>query len=161
MANPHKGEVSIDLQRSINKRLLVTHGRPLTLKFDVNSMSEAEREFKGDKTVPYLLALLNDDPTRVSFDDTRILLEWGMKHQYGNITKETAGKILMVEDWKYMTGKIGEALGLAMAGIFGAEDGKKMEVEPMEPTEAEDEDDEEPIEEGAPLELPEDQPKNG
>jgi len=125
LANPHKGEIEIKLIKSKAKGLLKTHN-PIRLKFDYNALADAELEFKDGATMVQALNDMNDNPLRVSLHNVRILLEWGLKHQFPTIDRVLAGRILEVEDFTYMTGKLGEAINLGFEGnIITEEDAKK------------------------------------
>lgn len=115
MANPHKGEVEIKLNKSVSKGYLKPHGA-ITLKFDYNTLADAELEFRGGESLLKVLNKSGTDPTAVSFHDMRVILAAGLKHQFPGITKEIAGDILNTESFAYILNKLGEAIGLAFEG---------------------------------------------
>ena len=125
MANPHKGEVEVKLNKSVSKGLLQPRGA-VRLKMDYNAMADAELEFKGGATMIQVLNRMVVDPTNVSFHDTRVLLEYALKHQFPTLDRNLAGNILEIEDFNYVTQKLGEAINLAFEGnIISSDDMKK------------------------------------
>lgn len=125
MANPHKGEVGVKFPNAVKEGYLVPK-RPITLKFDMNAMADAEREFKGNKTIAGILNNLEDDPLSMSLDDVRILLSYGLRHQFPSINRVIAGNILNVESFEYVATKIMESLSLGMKGnLISKEDFEK------------------------------------
>lgn len=128
MANPHKGEVAINLKKAIAAKLITPRDHnTVILKFDYNAMADAELEFKDGKTMVQVLTATVEDSTAVSFHDTRVLLEYGLKHQFPTLDRKLAGQILEIEDFTYVTEKIGEAVSLGFEGnIISKEDMKKF-----------------------------------
>jgi len=120
MANPHKGEVEIKLNKSVAKGYLHPRG-PIVLKFDYNTMADVETEFRNGASLLKVLDSGDKDPASVSFYDMRALFSAGLKHQFRTMTPRLAGEILNLEDFGYVLGKLGEAVGLAFDGtISGA-----------------------------------------
>lgn len=115
MANPHKGEVEIKLNKSISKGYLKPKG-PITLKYDYNALADAELEFRSGESLLQVLSKSATDPAAVSFHDMRVILAYGLKHQFPTITKQIAGSILNEEKFSYVVEKLGEAIGLALSG---------------------------------------------
>jgi hypothetical protein len=122
LANPHKGEVEINLKKSIAAKIIqpANHGR-VHLKYDMEMVGNVERDIRietgMDISLFEMLDRNNKNPLKVSVYETAILLEYGLRDQFQGISRSLAYKILNTEDMGKVLASIMEALNIAFKGL--------------------------------------------
>ena len=134
MPNPFKGEVEINLNKAISKKLIKPHGK-VYLRYNMAVIGIMERTFKreyGTETSIFEILRRNrENPYQVSVDETTIMLEYGLRDQFPTMNYELAAAILDTQDIIKTVSKIMEALNIAFEGNI------PMEAEPLEDLEPE------------------------
>ena len=137
MVNPHKGEVEINLKKSIAAKIIqpANHGR-VHLKYDMETIGSVERDIRKetgmDISLFEILDRNNTNPLKVSMYETAILLEYGLRDQFQGISRSLAYKILSLEDIRKVLASIMDALNVAFKGIIPQVDGTDSEGNTVE-----------------------------
>ena len=126
MVNPHKGEVEIDLRKSIAKQFIqpANHGA-VHLKYTIESIGNIETELR--KMYGWAISVLeildrnNNNPEKISISETAVMLEHGLRDQFPQMNIKVAYQILGVEEMAGVLQKIAEAMNIAWEGVMPVE----------------------------------------
>jgi len=137
LVNPHKGEVEINLKKSIAAKIIqpANHGR-VHLKYDMETVGNVERDIRKetgmDISLFEILDRNNTNPLKVSTYENAILLEYGLRDQFPGISRSLAYKILSIEDMRKVLAAIMEALNVAFKGLVPEVEGTDSEGNTVE-----------------------------
>jgi hypothetical protein len=135
-ANPHKGEVEIDLRKSVSKNLLQPRDRKTVyLKFSMEAVGNIERDIRrevgGDISVFEILMRLRKFPWKISILETAVMLQHGLADQFPSMSLELAYRILDIQELGVLLSTILEALNVSFEGAMPEAVQKELDQEPF------------------------------
>ena len=115
MANPHRGEVTLD-----------TSERTYKLSFSVNALCELEDALgKSVREVVDELNATSDGPARISMKTLRVLIWAALIDHQPELTLTEAGKVTLNADVNSIMEKVGAALSIAFPPAEDAKAGTR------------------------------------
>ena len=136
MPNLFKGEVEINLNKAIAKKLIKPHGK-CYLRYNMGVIGQMERVFKrefgNDTSIFEILRRNRENPYQVSVYETTVMLEYGLLDMFPSMNYDLAALILDNSDMIYVVNQVMEAMNIAFEGSIPMEEAEPAEAVNTEP----------------------------